>query len=256
VPSDWERVAADPALLASVRARYPGRGDVLDQLWWAEHPGAATPAGVEDPAAALARTRQALYRPGAAIGDADRVGRAEAHAADDRAAALEALRAADVDRPARASVPPPPRASRAVLAGVGVAALLVGAAAGFSAGRLAHGAEPAALQVFDRAQREADRPPASVPSPVRVRRSTLREIGSASTSGTVLYGARATDGRICLLAVVLAADAVATCTSESAFAASGLSLGFETRVDPVDDAGPAAPQQMSVTWSPDGRVRF
>ena len=32
MPSDWERVAADPALLAALRAAYSGSGDALDRL--------------------------------------------------------------------------------------------------------------------------------------------------------------------------------------------------------------------------------
>jgi hypothetical protein len=257
VPSDWERVAGDPALLAALRRRYTGSGDVLDRLWWLEHPGATAPSGAEDPAAALERTRRGLYRPGADPQGSQRLARAEEAVAADRAAVTRALEEVDAERPADRSsaVARVPRASRALLAGAVAAALLLGAAAGFAAGRFVRPGAPA-LQVFDRAQREADRPPSSARLPDTVRRSSLREVGSASSSGTVLYAARATDGRVCLVAVVLAADAVLTCSTDTAFAEAGLSLGFEALIDPTDDSGTIRTQQISVVWRPDGAVRF
>ena len=81
-------------------------------------------------------------------------------------------------------------------------------------------------------------------------------MGSAATSGTVVYGAKAKDGRICAVAVVVAADFVATCSSPTAFADSGLTLAYEAVVDPTTDSGEITRQQLSLTWTPDGPVRF
>jgi hypothetical protein len=142
-----------------------------------------------------------------------------------------------------------------VLAGLVLAALVVGALSGYTAGRFVRPGAPA-LEVFDRAQREADRPPSTAPLPSGIRRSTLREVGSAATSGTVVYAAKARDGRICAIAVVLAADYVATCSSPTAFAEAGLTLAYEAIIDPTDDSGLITTQQISLTWSPDGSVRF
>jgi hypothetical protein len=260
VPSDWERVAADPALLAAVRRRYTGSGDVLDQLWWVEHPGTAAPSGAEDPAVRLEQERRALYRPGATTRTAGTLQQEEAALRADRAAARRALDDSDSDSD-RAPRPTTPagaqrNAPRRAVAAAAIAALLVGGAAGLVVGRSGIASRPAALEVFDRGQREADRPPASVTIPESVRPDTLRQLGAASSSGTVLYGAMTHEGRICLLAIVLAVDYVVTCSTEAAFAASGLTLGFEARVDPVDDSPVVPVQQLSSTWSPDGRVHF
>jgi hypothetical protein len=257
VPSDWERVAADPALLAALRARYAGSGDPLDRLWWAEHPGEPTPAGLADPGAALERSRRDLYRPGSDPGDAARIAEAEADASVDRDDAVRVLAALDAERPmAPFRAVGPAGSGRRLLVGAVVAALVIGGAAGLAAGRFTRTPDAAALRVFDRSQREADRPPATAPLPSIVVRSSLREIGSAGTSGTVLYAARARDGRVCLVAVVLAAHYVSTCATDTAFAAEGLTLGFEAATDPDDDSGVLRIQQITTTWSPDGAVRF
>lgn len=258
VPSDWDRVAADPALLAALRRGYAGSGDPLDHLWWAEHPGDPTPDGVEDPAAALERARHGLYRPGAGAQDAGRLREADAALAADRDAAVEALRSADAERLRRRRPEQrngAPGRSRRLLAAWAVAALVVGAASGYVGGRFVRPEAPA-LRVFDRPQREADRPPPTAPLPSGIRRSTLREVGSAATSGTVVYAAKARDGRICAIAVVLAADYVATCSSPTAFAEAGLTLAYEAIVDPTDDLGLSTTQRIALTWSPDGPVRF
>jgi hypothetical protein len=55
---------------------------------------------------------------------------------------------------------------------------------------------------------------------------------------------------------VLAADAVLTCSTDTAFAEAGLGLGFEALIDPTDDSGTIRTQQISVVWRPDGAVRF
>jgi hypothetical protein len=258
VPSDWERVAGDPALLAALRRRYAGSGDAMDRLWWLEHPGEPTPEGSEDPAAALDRARRELYRPGAAPQDAGRLQAAEAAIAEDRDAVVRALRSLDADPPARQRTGSPGaarRRSRGVVAGAVATALVLGAATGFAIGRFVHPDAPA-LQVFHRSQREADRPPSATHLPASIRRSSLREVGSASSSGTVLYGARATDGRVCLIAVVLVADTLVTCSTDTAFADGGLSLGFQALVDPVDDSNVIRMQQITVVWRPDGAIRF
>jgi hypothetical protein len=110
--------------------------------------------------------------------------------------------------------------------------------------------------VFDRAQRPDDRPPASAPLPDGIAASSLRLLGSSSASGTEVFAARARDGRVCLVAVVLALEFHSTCTTESAFALDGLRLAYDARVDPADLSGAVRIQEITATWSPAGAVRF
>lgn len=253
MPSDWDRVASDPELLAAVRRAYAGSGDVLDQLWWLEHPGEPAPSGAEDPAARVEAARRAAYRPG---GSADAAAAAQAELDADRVAAVEALRHAEAHRSrpveARSSAPAPLR----LVVGAAVAVLVLGAAIGFGTARFVGTGRPAALAVFDRAQTAADRPPASAPLPSWATRSTLRFIGTSTSSGAVLYADRRPDGRVCLIVVVLALDDIGTCTTEAAFRASGLTLTFRTAVDPETDSPVLRLREISPTWAPDGSVRF
>lgn len=255
MPSDWERVAADPALLAALRRRYTGSGDALDVLWWREHPGEPTPAGIPDPSDAIETARRALFRPAASPTAAGEVERASAAAAEALRSARRALAAADAEmrsRPASSTG----HGTRRVLAGPVVAALLIGAGAGFIAGRFTGHATPPAFAVFDRAQLADDRPPSVAALPDAVTPGSTRLLGTSSSSGTSMYAARATGGRVCMLAVVLARYAAGTCTTDAAFAEAGLSLTFPTTVDPQDDSGPAAVQELTALWSPAGRLTF
>lgn len=259
MPSDWERVAADPALLAALRRNDAGPGDPLDRLWWAEHPGEPTPAGLPDPAAAVETARRALFRPGASPGAADEVARASIAAEEGLLAARRALAAADAEmraRPAPGVGPGPSGGVRRLLVGPVVAALLIGAAAGFAGGRFTARPAPAALAVFDRAQQADDLPPSIAVIPSAVLRRSTRLLGSSSPSGTSMYAARTADGRVCMLAVVLARYAAGSCTTDAAFTEAGLSLTFPASVDPQDDSGPAAPQELTPRWSPAGGLTF
>jgi hypothetical protein len=259
VPSDWERVAADPELLAALRRHDAGPDDPLDRLWWAEHPGEPTPAGLPDPSRGIEEARRALYRPDASPSAADEVERAREADADSVRSVRRALAAADLEvlgvaPSARSSVGARP--ARRTILGAVVAAVLIGAAGGWAAGRFTAGPPSSAPTVFARAQQPDDRPPAIAELPHAVVPASTRLLGSSSASGTSMYAARTVDDRVCLLAVVLARYVVGSCTTASGFARAGLSLTFPTTVDPQDDSGPAAPQQLSPTWSPEGDLTF
>ena len=258
VPSDQERVDADASLLAAVRRRYTGRGDVADQLWWLDHPGTRGPSGAEDPAPALEATRTELYRPGGSTADPEALRTELAAIAADREAARTALREAEAERPAPRSGIAPGRRSRRVplVAGVAVAALLVGAGAGLAVGRFSRAPAPAALARLDAGQRAADRPPSTAALPTFIVRSSYRLLGSSPSTGAFAYGARATDGRVCVVAVVLAQDAYAACTSEAAFAVAGLELSLHANADPTDDSGTVHPVEITPRWSTDGGFSF
>jgi hypothetical protein len=258
VPSDRERVGVDASLLAAVRRRYTGRGDVADQLWWLDHPGTRAPSGAEDPAPALDAARAELYRPGGSTADPDALRSELAATAADREAARAALRQAEAERPAPSSgIAPADRPRRMpLLAGVAVAALLVGAGAGLAVGRFSRAPAPAALARFDSGQRAADRPPSSAVLPTFVVRSSYRLLGSSPSTGAFAYGARTADGRVCVIAVVLAQPSYATCTSEAAFAVAGLELSLHANADPTDDSGTVHPVEIDPRWSADGGFSF
>lgn len=62
----FARVSGDQHLLAELRRAYRGSGDVLDMLWWREHPLTAGPTGAPDPATAIAALRREAYSRGGA----------------------------------------------------------------------------------------------------------------------------------------------------------------------------------------------
>jgi hypothetical protein len=117
-------------------------------------------------------------------------------------------------------------------------------------------ATPPALAVFDRAQRTDDLPPSVADVPRSVTRASMRYLASSTTTGVAVYAARTKDRRVCLIAIVLAARFTATCATEDGFAASGLSLAVQATVDPQNDSGFAALQEVDPTWSPTGRITF
>lgn len=258
VPSDRERVDADAPLLAAARRRYAGRGDVADQLWWLDHPGMRAPSGAEDPVPALEAARAELYRPGGSTADPEALQRELAAVAADRDAARTALREAEAERPTPASRAAPVRRSHPVrlVVGVAVAGLLVGAGTGLAVGRFGRSPTPAALARFTEAQHPADIPATSAVLPTFVIRSTYRLLGTSPSTGAFAYGARATDGRVCVIAVVLAQSSYAACTSDAAFAVSGLELSLHANADPTDDSGIAKPVEIDPHWDPDGAFHF
>ncbi|MBW4042159.1 MAG: hypothetical protein HIU86_08530 [Acidobacteria bacterium] len=257
MPSDWERVGADASLLAALRRSYAGSGDPLDQLWWAEHPGERTPAGVPDPADTVEAARRSLFRRDAADTTAEDVERAAAAVSADRDAARAALLLADEqEKPTAARAAAPVRRARGVLVGAVVVALLVGGAAGFLAGRFPSAAEPPALAVFHRTQHADDELPSTATAPTGVLPASTRFLANSTTTGTVVYAAERSDGQVCMLAVVLASDVIASCASVAGFADSGLSLTFTATADAVSDTGIVLFQELHPRWSPTGRVTF
>jgi hypothetical protein len=258
VPTDEERVAADPALLAEARRRFAGRGDLRDHLWWLAHPGEPTPEGLADPAAAVAEARLDLYR---------RHG-GDRHAAVAEAAAVEQDRALARRAVAETLATAPPvtapapvgtrrrgtRAAGPLVAAV-VAALVLGAIAGALVTRataVPPGGPPAALSA---PQRDADLIEAAA-RPAFVDPHSTRLLRTLSTTGTRLYGARDRDGELCLVAVVLGSRSASTCTPEAAFRRDGLRIAVQATADPVDDAGTTPGVDLQAWWTPRGVVRL
>ncbi|MFB2555624.1 hypothetical protein [Herbiconiux liangxiaofengii] len=104
-PSEYLRARRDAAFRERVEREYDGRHDVLDALWWREHPDAPSPAGEPAPStrrAELQRVAFARAEPGAAdaVPRADRAAaelrRLDAELAEERRAIDAAVAAASV----------------------------------------------------------------------------------------------------------------------------------------------------------------
>ncbi|MCS5714034.1 hypothetical protein NVV95_05655 [Herbiconiux sp. CPCC 205716] len=288
-PSEYLRARRDPEFRERVARGYHGAHDVLDALWWREHPGSPTPDGVESPAARRAELQRTAYAP-AARGAADAVPRADRAAAElaqldaaldeERRAIDDALAAADTprallpvaaadaeDRADDAAPPARPQRGRRRLAAVAAAGFvlaLVGGAAGFTlaavsggslpglgAGRDAPFADPSgALAIFDRPPQPADRPPLLYA--VQLREDTLRTL---SMAGTPLYVARDIDDDVCIVLVQDNGTYTANCVPPDRFPATGLlirgSIGVAGRPSQGDQL-PLSFVDVEATWLPDG----
>ena len=287
VPSDWERVAADAALLDRVRRAYTGEGDAADHLWWLDHPGEPGPSGSPDPAEQLHRARVELYRPDPPGTASKRVAALERRIETDRAAVRAALDVAvrqdaapapaavpvpvpvpvasepgPTGPPARAALAPAPHAAadlrrspRYRVAGALVVALLAGGVLGALIARGTGAPSAAALSVFATRQQEEDRTGDRV-LPRFVEPGSTRLLGTSTTTGLRAFAARTRDGDVCLLGVVLESRFLASCTSREGFAAGGLRLVLQAEVDPEDDSGVIRPRQIEPTWSPEGTFAF
>ena len=259
----WERLVGDPALLADARRRYRGTGDLLDQLWWAEHPGEPTPAGRPDPSSTTESLRRDLYRPGGAERASGTIAERLAATQVDRELGAEAFAAAEADAASRPGEPRPGHA--AARRSVPLLAAVVGAAAGVLLGigvgvgvgdparRPSADVTAQAYGELSRTQRPIDLVDRAL-IPSFVRPSSVRLLRSYSSVGTQVYGARTTGGRVCLIAVVLASDPAASCTTRAAFAAAGLSLVVRARADPEDDSGHSPADELELLWQDDGTV--
>ncbi|MDH2443261.1 hypothetical protein QDR37_04805 [Amnibacterium sp. CER49] len=258
-------MSGDPAVLAEVRRRYRGRGDAADQLWWPSHPGQDGPSGAPDPAAALHAARANLYRRGATREQAAALTAEQELLSADRRLAHEALLEALEARgrpsardggsggSARAASRPT-RMALTVLAGISLLA------AGYLVGRAAERPAPPAVASTARAYRVLERPqeaPDRIPDTVRprfVRSASTRLLATYGSIGTEVFGARADDGRLCLLVIVLGAKPTGTCTTESGFSAAGLFVEFAAGADPVNDSGLRPSDQIGLLWLADGTL--
>ena len=95
----YERAMAQPRFLRAVRAAYTGGEDVLDALWWLEHPDEPGPTGAVGPAAAVAEARRALYARSVPAFALERFRAASEHEIAMRSAILSALVAVGPSRP-------------------------------------------------------------------------------------------------------------------------------------------------------------
>jgi hypothetical protein len=266
MPSDWDRVTADAALLAEVRRRYRGSGDVLDQLWWIQHPGEPAPSGRTDPEKALTAARRALYRPDVRPEEALATMTDASRWIEDRAlaklAVLDAVSALSAPEPppAPASLAgSPPRSRRRaalLLGGAAAVAILAGALIGRATATGGGLGAPAgqALAVLRNPQQPDDRLPTEL-RPRFVKPGSTRLLTQYGTIGTAVYAARSTGGEVCLLTVVLGARMTGSCTTEAAFSSAGLLVAFQAPADPVDDSGRLPQDDLGVRWKPDGTLR-
>jgi hypothetical protein len=108
--SAYERALAEPRFLRAVSAAYVGPDDLLDALWWHDHPLEPGPTGASPPAAGAADARRALYGRSVPPQALDRYREAADRETETRAAIASALAAVEADRPPlkqRVLGPPP-----------------------------------------------------------------------------------------------------------------------------------------------------
>jgi hypothetical protein len=272
MPSDWERITEDPALLSDARRRYRGRGDVADQLWWLQHPGTDAPSGAPDPKLLLRTARRGLYRRNPVLADAAAVARQQEQEDADRELARRAVSeavdarwadAAPVGTPVVPKDRPGASFRRTPLVGGRLLVTLVVAAAlvltGVLLGRASspgvgvNASSGRAYEVLDRQQRPLDRIPDDI-RPGFVRSTSTRAIAHYWSIGTDVYAARADGGRICLVTVVLGTRSASSCTTDAAFTMAGLFLQVEAAADPVDDSGRVPLDQIGLLWLKDGTL--
>ncbi|MEJ3404296.1 hypothetical protein WDJ51_06105 [Rathayibacter sp. YIM 133350] len=93
----YERVIADEALRRSVQQKFAGDGDVIDELWWVDHPDDAAPSGRESPLAQIRVLQRNAYAADGRDRDgaAHQLAEAQKRRSMQRRFALEAVTAAD-----------------------------------------------------------------------------------------------------------------------------------------------------------------
>lgn len=97
--SAYDRALAEPRFLRAVRNAYAGPADLLDALWWLDHPLEPGPSGARPPAAAAAEARRALYGRTPPANALERYRAAADLEAETRSAVAAALSAIGADRP-------------------------------------------------------------------------------------------------------------------------------------------------------------
>jgi hypothetical protein len=236
----YEHALADAAFRERVRLGYVGEHDVLDALWWLEHPDDAGPSGAAPPNRLLTIARRSLYGPRPT--DSDHYALAALQEQADRERLLVAVRVAAAEPPPTAAAAPARRsvviwaACTAVLGALVAAALL----AGDRPAPVAAVAPPRASVAVELAVVPGDElaaDPAGPRPPVLTRR--------LATVGDTQILAELTRGLMCLELRTDASGAF-TCRSIAAFRLHGLEVPFPTGSDDLE----------GVQWLPDGRLRL
>ncbi|MDQ1514110.1 MAG: hypothetical protein QOC59_1952 [Microbacteriaceae bacterium] len=111
-PTPFERARSDRSYLERLRDAYRGDDDLLDALWWLDHPAREGPSGATAPLTRLAAARAELYGSASPSGAVERVTEATRVADRSRAAALAAVEQVAFDTPRRRPVALRPAASR------------------------------------------------------------------------------------------------------------------------------------------------
>jgi hypothetical protein len=278
----YRRALADAAFRRAVEGHYRGRHPVLDVLSWFEGDGGGGDDGAPSPYEGLEARRAALYRADADRAEVQAVARLLAERDEERTAVRSAVAAAeqraapvrprDTGEQAADAVRTKPRAWPVLLLVVPavVAAFAAGSALGPVIGQravpvptiaAAQVPDPVvlrptgggALAVFDRFQVRADVPTAT-PEGDLVEPSFRRLIALTGT-GVVLYGARTTEGQVCLVAITVDAHISATCSRDAEFRVTPFSIDVSVTKDPTTDDPRDTRTEIAATWSYDGSLR-
>lgn len=263
----YARARDDVDLQEAIRLEL-GASNVLDLLWWREHPDLSTPEGAPSPFSGRDELKRLVYAKG--TGEADRTAAAAAlHDLDGRLTELDARVDAAI---ARARRPRPEAAPAPASAGVvrrprraWPRALRYGAIAGaaFTVGAVVGAmlmpappvqpideVDPApalvpALGIFEIGQ-HAELAPDALPSTFDA--ATAMQIGEIGRS--TIIAVRNTSNQACLAALGTDGAVAATCVSDDEFPELGLRLTWSEQIEAAGAATTTA--DFSATWAPDG----
>ncbi|MGN6743435.1 MAG: hypothetical protein ACTHJL_09095 [Amnibacterium sp.] len=275
--SPYRRAVADPAFRRAVEQHYRGRHPVLDALRWFECDDADAGEGAPSPYAGLDGRRAALYRPGGDPAEAALVASLLAERDDERSAVRTAVEHADAalrERPMRrAEAAATRRRAWPVLllaVPVAVAAFLGGSALAPAIGQrveplpsVAAAQTPTSVElaaspggadaVFARDQQRSDVPIATPDGDLVA--ETFRRLAVLEGTGVVLYGARTTEGQVCLVAITIDAHITASCARDVDFRRTPASIDISVTKDPATDDPADTRTEVTATWWHDGTLR-
>ena len=270
--SAYERAVHDDAFRAALEARLGSDENVLDLLWWREHPDLPTPAGTPPASQARHELKRRVYSRPTEVEEHDAAA-VELAAINDRTQAMNArleeaipLARADVESNAGRFAPSeveshqqPSRSRAGWVIGTGIGAFVAGIAVATFVPSIANGAP----QI----------PPAAIPTPVAVRALDVFDSGElaglpadalpqtldaesavlmAEIVRSKIYAVRSTSHQACLVALEPTGEAASTCVSDENFPEFGLRLAWSELVERPEGITETA--DLYATWMPDGTL--
>jgi hypothetical protein len=259
----YEHAVTDAGFCARVASRYAGEHDLLDALWWLDHPDDLAPSGAPSPRRLLSIARRSLYDRQPAPTDLERYTSAADRERSDRTVLVAAVAAAESAEPeppevevqtdaAQADVAPVPagparprsRSLRFRWGAVLLTALAVVAVLGWSRGLALPAAIARSTVLVEVSTVPVDALPLLVGTAGKVPEPRVRLRRLAVVAGTAVI-ARLTKGIVCL-ELRGRGTMSGACRPVAEFRARGLQLPFPTGSDALDE----------VRWLPDGRLQL
>jgi len=266
----WYARAREDADLRDAIELELGKSNVVDLLWWREHPDLATPDGTPSPFSDRDELKRLVYAKTTSEKDR-RAAAAALQELDEQLAELTARIDAAIVRvnaprgetaPASASAAVTGRPRRAWPRVIRYGAIVVGAfTAGLVAATTLSPAAPAqqiddadaapievaALEIFETG-RNAELTASELPATFDA--ATAVQVSEFNTS--MILALRNTSGQACLAALEAAGGVAATCVSDEDFPELGLRLTWSEQIE--TNGAPPTTADFYAIWMPDGTV--